>query len=151
MRIFVFFIAIILQSSLATATITKTHIRKQNDIYCLTKNIYHESRGEPVRGQLSVAQVTINRTLAKSYPSTICEVVYQKNQFSWTRNEKTVSSQNMNEAYTLANQTIEQGYADKKLEKSFALYYHAISVHPVWASKMKKLEKIGNHTFYTKN
>ena len=51
---------------------------------CLAMNIYHESRGERLEGQIAVAQVTINRMEHTKWPSTICEVVYQPKQFSWT-------------------------------------------------------------------
>ena len=35
------------------------------------------SRGEPVRGQIAVAQVILNRAFSGHYPSTVCGVVYQ--------------------------------------------------------------------------
>jgi hypothetical protein len=52
------------------------HERTQ-DLNCLTKNIYHEARGEPVDGQYAVAEVTMNRVASKHYPNTVCDVVYQ--------------------------------------------------------------------------
>ncbi len=45
------------------------------DIQALTANIYYEARGEPLLGQLLVAQVTINRTKREEWPSSIEEVV----------------------------------------------------------------------------
>ena len=47
-------------------------------------NIYHEARGEVTEGQIAVAQVTVNRAKDKRWPDTICGVVYQSKQFSWT-------------------------------------------------------------------
>jgi len=44
---------------------------------CLAEGIYFESRGEPVRGQIAVAQVILNRAFSGHYPSSICGVVYQ--------------------------------------------------------------------------
>ncbi len=45
---------------------------------CLTEAIYFEARGEPVRGQIAVAQVVLNRVFSGYYPSTVCGVVYQR-------------------------------------------------------------------------
>ncbi len=44
---------------------------------CLANAIYFESRGEPVRGQIAVAQVVMNRVFSAYYPNTVCGVVYQ--------------------------------------------------------------------------
>src|SRR6476660_1622442 len=44
---------------------------------CLAEAIYFESRGEPVRGQIAVAQVVLNRAFSGYYPTTVCGVVYQ--------------------------------------------------------------------------
>lgn len=54
------------------------------EVICLAKNIYYESRGETVLGQKLVAKVTLNRQKNKNFPNTICKVVYQPYQFSWT-------------------------------------------------------------------
>ena len=51
---------------------------------CLAMNIYHEARSESMQGQIAVAQVTLNRVEHDKWPSTICEVVYEPKQFSWT-------------------------------------------------------------------
>lgn len=52
---------------------------------CHLANVYHEARGEPELGQEAVAFVTNARVLAKGlYPKSICAVVLQKRQFSWT-------------------------------------------------------------------
>ena len=50
---------------------------------CMIKTLYHESRGESEKGIKMVAEVIINRTKHKEFPSTICEVVKQKYAFSF--------------------------------------------------------------------
>jgi len=55
------------------------------ELLCLAKNIYYEARGEPTRGKIAVAQVTLNRVTHRTeFQSSICQVVYAKHQFSWT-------------------------------------------------------------------
>ena len=44
---------------------------------CLANAVYFESRSEPVRGQIAVAQVVMNRAFSGFYPSDVCGVVYQ--------------------------------------------------------------------------
>ncbi|HEY0223932.1 MAG TPA: cell wall hydrolase, partial [Pseudolabrys sp.] len=44
---------------------------------CLANAIYFEARSEPIRGQMAVAQVVVNRAFSGFYPNDICGVVYQ--------------------------------------------------------------------------
>jgi S1-C subfamily serine protease len=44
---------------------------------CLATAIYYEARGRPVRGQVGLGQVIINRVRSPLYPETICGVVYE--------------------------------------------------------------------------
>jgi len=50
---------------------------------CLAYNIYYEAGSESYETKLAVAFVTLNRVQHKSYPKTICNVVYQACQFVW--------------------------------------------------------------------
>ena len=52
---------------------------------CLATAVYFESMGEPLEGQLAVAQVVINRAKSGRYPPHWCGVVKQKAQFSFVR------------------------------------------------------------------
>lgn len=56
-----------------------------SDLQALACNIYFESRGEPLAGQLLVGFITINRTLNDEFPTTIRDVVTQRTQFSWRK------------------------------------------------------------------
>jgi hypothetical protein len=44
---------------------------------CLANGVYFESRSEPLRGQVTVTQVVLNRVFSPFYPSDVCSVVYQ--------------------------------------------------------------------------
>ncbi|MBV9841664.1 MAG: cell wall hydrolase [Sphingomonadaceae bacterium] len=52
---------------------------------CLAASVYFESKGQPYRGQLAVAQTIINRTKSGRFPSTVCGVVKQPHQFGFVR------------------------------------------------------------------
>ena len=55
---------------------------------CLALNVYFEARSEPMIAQFAVAQVTMNRVASEKYPDNVCDVVWQKKQFSWTHDGK---------------------------------------------------------------
>ena len=122
---------------------------------CLAEAIYFEARGEPVRGQMAVAQVVLNRAFSGKYPNTVCGVVYQNNHrrlacqftFACDRNPDRVREPDMWErAKTIAGEML-----DGKLwlpEVGKATHYHAYWVRPGWVREMNKLQKLGVHTFY---
>lgn len=56
-----------------------------DEAFCLAQNIYFEAGFEPGEGMDAVAHVTLNRVSDSRYPESVCEVVWQKGQFSWTR------------------------------------------------------------------
>lgn len=53
---------------------------------CMAKVVHHESRGQPHKGQLAVAQTLVNRLKAgRRFGGSICEVANQRGQFFNTR------------------------------------------------------------------
>lgn len=62
---------------------------QRKELSCLTKVIWFEARGESKRGKTLVANVVQNRMkYGKPFATTVCDVVYQRNQFAWTRDTK---------------------------------------------------------------
>lgn len=125
---------------------------------CLTANIFHEARGESPKGQEAVAWVTLNRVASKQYPKQICDVVKQKDQFSWyvagtpikinRSNIEEVKS--WNKAQKIAAKVL-AAYTDNHPDPTKgALFYHANYVNPYWADKQAMTASIGNHKFYSK-
>lgn len=144
-------LAVVLLLGLVNPTVM--HIAKApavlaEDVFCLAKNIYHEARGEPLQGQHAVAQVTINRTKAEGFPSSICDVVYQHKQFSWTLQPqgKITDWDAWNRSMFIARQALTGDIPG--LENFKALYFHAKHVRPYWRKKHKVYAQIGNHIFY---
>ena len=50
---------------------------------CIATAVYFEARSESIDGQLLVAETIINRALDPRWPSEPCDVVKQRNQFSF--------------------------------------------------------------------
>jgi spore germination cell wall hydrolase CwlJ-like protein len=122
---------------------------------CLADAIYFEARGEPVRGQIAVAQVVLNRAFSGYYPDTVCGVVYQnanhhnRCQFSFACDgirDVVHEPEAMERAKKIAALAL-----DGKLwlpEVGKATHYHAYWVRPHWVHEMTKMYKLGVHTFY---
>lgn len=122
---------------------------------CLAEAIYFESRGEPKRGQIAVAQVIVNRVFSGYYPADVCGAVYQNAhkhlacQFTFACDDvpDVVREPDM----WVQAKEIAADMLDGKLWLSSigrATHYHAYWVHPSWVREMRKLDKIGVHTFY---
>lgn len=123
---------------------------------CLAKNIWYESRGESKLGKTMVANVVRNRTnYGKPFAITICSVVYQRSQFSWTLNKHKKASdfryimrKNMNKDAKNLQETLEiafmQTYFDAKLVTKAT---HFTSEKPKF-KRVESLGKVGNHHFF---
>ncbi len=122
---------------------------------CLTSAIYFEARGEAVRGQIAVAQVIVNRTFSPFYPHDVCGVVYQ-NANRHLACQFTFACDGIPDVVTEPDawaraQRIARDMIDGKLwmpEVGKATHYHAYWVHPDWINEMKRIYKLGVHTFY---
>ena len=131
------------------------HVFSAAEQKCLAEGIYFEARGENVKGQAAVAQVILNRVRNPAYPSTICGVIYQNQdwrnrcQFSFACDgtRPRVRSQHN---YKVAQEVAMAVTAGKIFipEVGSATHYHATYVKPRWARTMKKMQKIGLHIFY---
>lgn len=113
---------------------------------CLVRNVYFESRSEPEKGKIAVALVTLNRVDSGKYAKTICGVVYQKSQFSWTKNYSKVKI-NIDQ-WEASKEAALTAYMNRNILGNFtATHFHNGSVNPGW--KLKYVGKIGQHRFYS--
>ena len=118
---------------------------------CLASAVYFEARGEPIEGQLAVAEVVLNRAASGRYPDTICEVVEQPWQFSFVNATGRIpnadrSSEAWRRAVGIAQ--IAQRGASRLLSPD-VLWYHADYVAPSWGRRLARSTKIGLHIFYS--
>lgn len=137
--------AVLLSLSLIPTTVALAEAPQyDSETICLAKNIYYEARGEPLRGKLAVAWVTLNRVASGKFRDTICKVVYQKNQFSWTSRR-----QGKPKEWAMWLESLQLAYwitQQPQIVAFEALYFHATNINPGW--KKSRLETIGNHHFY---
>ena len=120
-----------------------------DEMRCLAGAVYFESRGEPLAGQLAVAQVVINRSESSRFPASYCGVVYQRAQFSFVRGGSMPRIKTGSAAWERATKIARiahQGLWDSEAQDS--LYFHATYVRPRWASKKTRRAAINTHIFY---
>jgi len=116
------------------------------DLTCLAGAIYYEAKGEPLSGQLAVAEVILNRTKSGRFPKSICSVVTQPGQFSFVRGGEVPAIGN-NAHYRTAIAVARVAMSDSwDSPAPNAMYFHARRVSPGW--RMTKVASIGNHVFY---
>jgi spore germination cell wall hydrolase CwlJ-like protein len=114
---------------------------------CLAGAVYFEAKGEPLPGQLSVAEVILNRARSGRFPASACGVVKQRGQFSFIRGGRfpaiARTSLAWKRAVAIARIAV-QDLADGPAPK--ALFFHAKRVSPRW--RLTRVAAVGNHIFY---
>jgi|SRR5579863_7674363 len=122
------------------------------DQECVAAAIYFEARGEPIEGQLAVAEVILNRAASGKYPASICAVVKQPAQFSFVRRGRIPSIAKASDAWRRAVAVAHVAF-EGLIQRiaSDVLWYHADYVHPSWGSRLTRVTQIGAHIFYNRN
>lgn len=116
---------------------------------CLASAVYFEAQGEPLEGQLAVAEVVLNRAASGEYPESICAVVTQPAQFSFVRNGRFPPIDENSVAWRTALAVAH--IADESLANKIGpdvLWYHADYVAPSWGRHLALVTRIGAHIFY---
>ncbi|MEL6528419.1 MAG: cell wall hydrolase [Pseudomonadota bacterium] len=116
---------------------------------CLAGAIYFESRGEPLAGQLAVANVVINRSEDRRFPASYCGVVYQRAQFSFVKNGRMPNIRTGSAAWKRAKAIARIAHDGLwESEAGDAVYFHAKYVRPKWSYRKTRTAQIDTHIFY---
>lgn len=121
---------------------------------CLSEALYHEARGETVKGLFAVGEVILNRVDSASYPNSVCGVVHQGTgrkyacQFTWTCDGLSDAIGNPTAFKKMGKvaRLLMDG-APRALTKG-ATHYHTRAVNPSWARRFPRTAAIGAHLFY---
>ena len=131
----------------------------EKQLACLARNVFYEASGEPMEGQMAVAQVTVNRARSGLFPNDLCAVIAQSTivgsdtrvcQFSWYCNSdlnKARVIKPWEPSYIAAKKVFLDGQKVARIDKD-VMWFHedSIKVNPRWPHKVAT--KIGNHVFY---
>lgn len=128
------------------------------DVQIVALNVFNEARNQPLKGQVAVAEVTLNRMEHSGFPKSARKVVFQRGQFSWTTNSKAVRSaaqakRHDPKAWETSLKAAKMAYFSRDrvpiAPKGSTHFYADYIQTPKWA-KNKKKRKIGNHYFLYK-
>ena len=115
----------------------------ESEMKCLSLNTYFESKGESDAGMLAVIHTTLNRVKDTRFPKTICGVVYQRSQYSWTKHNPKVKEKDQYErAKRLAQEAVDGKHRDTSRG---ALYFNSLHKQP---KGTVCTVRIGGHSFY---
>lgn len=114
---------------------------------CLASAVYFESRGEPLEGQLAVAEVILNRVRSGRFRGTVCDVVRQPSQFSFVRRGVIPPAPRHTAAWARAVAIAHIAMNEMHdVTGDNSLFFHATYVRPNWGRP--RIARIGNHIFY---
>ena len=108
-----------------------------NEVECLAKTIYSESRGEELKGQIAVGYTVINRK--KQTGKSVCRTVSAGYTQRWIPT-------NDREQFVKLSSLILTGKIPSPIGDRDS--FDAYSRRPMWARHIKHAVRIGNHTFY---
>lgn len=132
-------------------------IREYN---CIKEGLWYESRSEGKEGITAVMSVIYHRTKHKNYPSSFCEVIQQKFQFSYRNHLRKGQMMQVKRSYNAKERQVVlqvQDIAFRAATDSFesiledgVVMYHTVSMkkYPNWSKKFKKYATIKSHIFY---
>jgi len=129
----------------------------EKQVECLAKNMYFEARSEPEAGIKAVGFVTMNRVQDSRFPTSICDVVYQRTanvcQFSWVciygRNPLIRNQELFARIKEMAREIATHHPHNTHYDPSQgSLFFHATYIKPAW--KLNKKVRIGQHIFYSR-
>ncbi|OPX83663.1 MAG: Spore cortex-lytic enzyme precursor [Pelotomaculum sp. PtaB.Bin104] len=111
------------------------------DVDLLARLISSEAEGEPYEGKVAVGAVVLNRVLDPSFPDTIQDVIYQRNQFQPVQNGR-INRAACADCLAAAKDAL-SGWDPT----NGALYFFARYVRSAWNWSRPKSTIIGNHVF----
>ena len=131
--------------------------KERDEVKALALNMYFEARGDgkttaqKIQAMQMVGEVTLNRVASDNYPNSICGVVYQSHQFSWTTRKDKVPHEEDSWliANIIANDLVagDIDYFDN--QATHFINPSRVDEMPRWTRRLEVVAKTKNHIFYT--
>lgn len=113
------------------------------DLDCLATAVWFESRGEPLEGQLAVAQAVVNRAQSGRWGKGVCGVIKAPRQFNFVAARVQRGTATFTTAMAVARIAM-QGLWHDIAEGAHS--FHAARLNPRW--RLTRVARVGNHVFY---
>lgn len=126
----------------------------QEELDCLALAVYHESRNQPILGQMATATVVLNRAKSSGFPDRICGVIKDGGstapcQFSWYCDGKPdtpYETRPWRTAKAVAEFVLDHREVDML---NGADHFHDTSISPpAWTARMTRVARIGDTVYY---
>ena len=132
------------------------------EIACIAMAVYFEARGEPMVGQVAVAQVIMSRVTDERFPDTPCEVVKEGYYYTWNSEipirdkcqfsfwcDGKPEDMDDTDAFIWSTHVASAVYHGHLYDTTQgATHYHAYYVSPSWSKKFTRTVRINDHIFY---
>ena len=133
--------------SLSDAVAAQSPAIDDEHLRCLASAVYFEAQGEPLAGQLAVAQVILNRMKSGRYPGSVCGVITQPHQFGFVRGGAIpvvdASRRAFRTAVAVARVAMSQAWVTQ--QAASAMFFNGVRAARVGSVR---IATIGNHAFY---
>ncbi|HUZ12105.1 MAG TPA: cell wall hydrolase [Caulobacteraceae bacterium] len=113
---------------------------------CMAKVVRHEAGNQPLRGQLAVAEVIVNRMKSATFPDSACAVASQPGQFAAIAGYHAVEDGNTWRTAVAVSRLAQSAHAPRVVPG--ALFFHAAYVRPGWGRRHTRIARIGDQIFY---
>jgi spore germination cell wall hydrolase CwlJ-like protein len=139
----------------------------EESLKCITDNVYHEARGEPMAGWAATMLVVFARQHDREFPKSECGVIHQPIQFSWTFDKRILARPIDQKMYTEVRRFVEAklknhtpASALKSLTEELGLPNHTLYYKKVkeqftpsprvqsFFSTLRPVKIIGTHEFF---
>lgn len=132
-------------ATIPTVEVSVISCKTENNLMLLTALVNSESRREPIKGKLLVAQCVWDRVSSKHFPNTLEKVIYQRGQFDGIRNKYFRYEHHI---YI----DLKKFYFKKKIIDQNILWFYNPKISTdkrfvKWVSKFKSYT-VGNHKFH---
>jgi spore germination cell wall hydrolase CwlJ-like protein len=117
---------------------------ENNELDCIARAVYFEAGGEPLAGQIAVAQVIVNRVKDRRFADSPCQVIADG--FFFPRDVPITLLARWQQAQRIAVDVANGRNLNQHLLR--ALYFHGVTEHPSWMKIKRRLQVIGHHIFY---
>jgi N-acetylmuramoyl-L-alanine amidase len=114
-----------------------------DDLYWLSRIVSAEAKGEPIKGQIAVANVVLNRVASGKFPSTIKGVIFARGQFSPVSNGA-LYDKPTKDAIESAKKALN---GTRVIGKNVYYFFEARTASSRWSKSRHVAARIGHHTF----
>lgn len=128
--------------------VTRITQKPTDAVVCLAQVIYYEAHREPLAGMQAVAATVFNRMSSEThqYPTSVCGVVYQPYQYSWTLDTAKWMRRPPTYYISLAEAFLSEQHT---IRADFPVtHFHRLDVRPRWARTLDYWGAVGHHKFY---